>query len=82
MKLINHLRSLFASPTILSTIKSEVPLEHKRIIECEDLIEKLQFQIALSEAKIVAMMNWQDQRSPNQLPLFKRKETHDDHSSY
>jgi len=85
MKLIQYIRDIFQPSTILSTIETELPLEEAKIQQCEDMIQKLQFQIALSEAKMVAMLNWKELHREEysiESILEKERKTHGDHSSY
>jgi len=86
MKLIQYIRNIFTAPTILSSIEVELPLEEAKIKQCEDMIQRLQYEISLSEAKMVAMLNWREAHNPAYVSLEaileKERKTHDDHSSY
>lgn len=79
MKLFNEIRNLFAVATIAETIRSETVLETEKIRQYEVMIENLKFEKSLSEAKLVAMLNWEASHPP--VTLIERNE-HDDHSSY
>lgn len=58
MKLLQHIRSIFAPATVSSIISTELPLERQLVVQCATMIEQLEFQRYMALAKIAALETW------------------------
>jgi hypothetical protein len=67
MKLLHSIRNLFAPANIDSIIDTELPLEQHLVIQCETMIEQLEFQKFLAIAKIAALKAWQQQKQDSKI---------------
>jgi hypothetical protein len=89
MKLLTRILYPFSKPTILSTIKSEIPLEEEKIRQSEEMILHHEYEISLSAAKIVAMKNWLHEHTTEPASItsdefknyLEKGNTHDNHPS-